>query len=117
MLKSRRPIHSGFFRHYFKSFDFVQRLGIAVIGIRDKKQISVSDFQGVRLSSPTLKEQKRIAEVIDSADDELKVLRRQLDVLQKQKKGLMQKLLAGQVRVKLPKGASDVRTVAGLSES
>jgi type I restriction enzyme S subunit len=99
VLKSRRPIHSGFFRHYFKSFDFIQRLAIAVIGIRDGKQISFEDFREVQLPYPPLIEQERIASAIDTINREINILRRQLDALKTQKKGLMQKLLTGQVRV------------------
>lgn len=71
VLKSRRVINDAFFRHYFKSYDFIQRLAVAVIGIRDGKQISYSDFEFVRLPYPPLAEQERIANVIDVADREI----------------------------------------------
>ena len=47
------------------------------------------------------REQNAIAEVFDTADREIDLLRQQLAALKTQKKGLMQKLLTGQVRVKL----------------
>ena len=46
----------------------------------------------------------RIADTLEKLDNEIDLLNGQLDALRKQKKGLMQKLLTGQVRVKLPKG-------------
>ena len=49
-------------------------------------------------------EQQKIASVLSAADAELAALQDQLAQLRRQKKGLMQKLLTGQVRVRVPKG-------------
>ena len=46
------------------------------------------------------KEQKKIAKLLLSADSELGILSSTLDRLKNQKKGLMQKLLTGKIRVK-----------------
>ena len=54
---------------------------------------------------PEIDEQNRIASLLNGLNEELSLLNRQLELLKLQKKGLMQKLLTGQVRVKLPKGA------------
>jgi type I restriction enzyme S subunit len=99
VLKPRQTINDAFFRHYFKSYDFIQRLAVAVIGIRDGKQISYSDFESVKLPKPPLDEQRKIAAALDVVDKEVDLLRRQLEALKQQKKGLMQKLLTGEVRV------------------
>ncbi len=48
----------------------------------------------------TLAEQTKIADLLDTLVSEIKTFKRELDALQTQKKGLMQKLLTGQVRVK-----------------
>lgn len=48
-----------------------------------------------------LAEQKAIADVLSKADAEIDLLNQQLDVLKEQKRGLMQKLLTGEVRVKV----------------
>jgi type I restriction enzyme S subunit len=50
---------------------------------------------------PTLEEQKRIVEVLETCDREIALHRRQLEAIREQKRGLMQKLLTGEVRVKL----------------
>lgn len=47
----------------------------------------------------TLAEQTRIADLLDTLVSEIETLKRELDALQTQKKGLMQTLLTGQVRV------------------
>jgi type I restriction enzyme S subunit len=101
VLKPSQAICDAFFRHYFKSHDFIQRLAVAVIGIRDGKQISYSDFEFVKLPYPPLKEQKRIATVLDVAEQEICLLNQKLDLLREQKKGLMQKLLTGEVRARV----------------
>lgn len=46
-------------------------------------------------------EQKAIADVLSKADAEIDLLNQQLDVLKEQKRGLMQKLLTGEIRVKV----------------
>jgi len=50
-----------------------------------------------------ISEQKAIANVLMTADTEIDQLNKKLDVLKEQKKGLMQKLLTGQIRVKVDK--------------
>lgn len=48
-------------------------------------------------------EQKAIADVLSKADAEIDLLNQRLDVLKEQKRGLMQKLLTGEIRVKVDK--------------
>lgn len=94
-------ISSDFYRHYFKSYEFIARLAVTVIGIRDGKQISLGDFEFLKLPYPPVSEQKRIAAVLNTCDEEIKLLEKQLEALKEQKRGLMQKLLTGEVRVKI----------------
>lgn len=54
----------------------------------------------IKISIPPLEEQCRIAEVLSIAHEEVKTLEANLSALEKQKRGLMQKLLTGEVRVK-----------------
>lgn len=46
-------------------------------------------------------EQKAIADVLSTADEEIDLLNKKLEALKEQKKGLMQQLLTGQTRVKV----------------
>jgi type I restriction enzyme S subunit len=48
---------------------------------------------------PTIIEQQKIAAVLSACDKEIDLLTQKLNALKTQKKGLMQKLLTGQVRV------------------
>jgi type I restriction enzyme, S subunit len=99
VLKPTKRINTSFFKHYFKSYDFIGHLAVAVIGIRDGKQVSYEDFSILKLPYPDVKEQEAIAKVLDAAIREVKLYEQKLAGLQQQKKGLMQKLLTGEVRV------------------
>lgn len=101
ILTNRIPIDENFFRYFFKSKEFISRLSVAVIGIRDGKQISFSDFSAMSFRYPPLEEQTAIARILTTADAELALLERRLAALQAQKRGLMQVLLTGKIRVKL----------------
>ncbi len=63
--------------------------------------LSVEDFFGIEFELPPLSEQKAIADILSKADEEIDLLTRKLDLLQFQKKGLMQQLLTGKIRVKV----------------
>ncbi len=56
-------------------------------------------FGKIKIQLPTLEEQRAIAKVLMAADDEIKTQEAYLEKLQTQKKGLMQKLLTGEIRV------------------
>lgn len=99
VLKEVVEIDRRFFRHYFKSADFIKRLSVAVIGIRDGKQISFQDFCSIKLPFPSVDEQRAIAALLDQAEDEINLLRDYAEALKTQKRGLMQKLLTGQWRL------------------
>lgn len=93
-------VDRSFYRHYFKSPVFIGRLATAVIGIRDGKQVSLDDFKFLRLPYPDLPMQKYVGEILDACDDELRLLRAQRAAIDRQKRGLMQRLLTGRVRTR-----------------
>ena len=100
VLKSIMEINKDFYRYFFKSYRFIEKyLSISVIGIRDGKQISYSDLSSVKIPYPPVVEQQKIAEILNSCDEEIKLLDKKLAALKQQKKGLMQKLLTGEIRV------------------
>lgn len=105
VLKSIKRISDDFYRHYFKSYDFIGHLAVAVIGIRDGKQISYDDFSFLKLPFPVFEEQQKIAAVLTAADTEIQTHQKQLSALKEQKKGLMQQLLTGKKRVTLDEPA------------
>lgn len=102
VLKNIIDIDKDFYRHFFKSYNFIEKyLSISVIGIRDGKQVSYSDLSSVKIPYPPLEEQEKIGKILNCYDEELQLLNSKLEKLKEQKKGLMQKLLTGQIRVKI----------------
>ena len=101
VLKKALDLDSAFYKAYFKSNDFIQRLSVAVIGIRDGKQISYSDFAYIKIPFPALQEQTAIANILSSSDEEIRLAQDKLAAMKEQKKGLMQVLLTGKKRVKI----------------
>jgi type I restriction enzyme S subunit len=63
--------------------------------------VNVSDFYSMKLPLPSLKEQQAIADTINLADREIEFLQTKAKALREQKKGLMQQLLTGKMRVKI----------------
>lgn len=101
VLENKIEICHDYFKYYFKKEEFISRLNGAIVGIRDGKQISYADFGEMFLPVPSLEEQIKIAEILMVADKEIELLEKELEVLKLQKKGLMQRLLTGEVRVKV----------------
>lgn len=68
VLMSKVPICEDYYRNYFKTNDFINRLNSATYGIRDGKQIGYQDFSTLILHHPPLNEQQRIAEILNLCD-------------------------------------------------
>lgn len=63
--------------------------------------IVLSTLQDMKIVLPnSLAEQKKIAQVLSACDKEIELLKSKFQCLKTQKKGLMQRLLNGEVRVK-----------------
>ena len=54
VLSSRKEISDGYYKQFFKSTDYINRLNVAVYGIRDGKQISYEDFGSLRIPYPPI---------------------------------------------------------------
>ena len=101
VLTSKAKISDEYYKQFFKSTDYINRLNVAVYGIRDGKQISYEDFGRLRIPYPPIKEQIAIADVLSAADREIDLLRQDIEQEKQKKKALMQLLLTGIVRVKV----------------
>ncbi len=76
---------------------FVTASGNGSVRVR----IYFDDLGQMRLRLPPFDEQQRIAAVLNTFDREIDLFRSELGALKQQKKGLMQKLLTGEIRVKV----------------
>ena len=63
--------------------------------------IQKGDIESFKINVPPLQEQQKIAQLLTTADKEIELLKEELDTLKEQKRGLMQRLLSGVVRVKV----------------
>lgn len=69
--------------------------------VNDTLNCKYHDFSQVKVEVPSYVEQQAIAEVLTSAEREIKNHRKKIEALRQQKRGLMQQLLTGKTRVKI----------------
>ena len=95
-----REIVDDFYRYFFKSYIFVEKyLSLAVVGIREGKQINFDDFKTIKIPYPSLNHQLEIANTLNIARQEIDTLKQLTDKYHTQKRGLIQKLLTGKWKV------------------
>lgn len=69
--------------------------------VEDTLNLKFNNFEIIKVLIPDKKTQTEIAKLLKSYDKEIQLLNFKLEKLKEQKKGLMQKLLTGQIRVKV----------------
>jgi len=65
--------------------------------------LNAQSVKSLKIKTPSIKEQQKISGVLSNADNEIDLLKDELEELKEQKKGLMQKLLSGEVRINMNK--------------
>lgn len=101
--KKGAPIHMPFFDYLSRTkwlyhLTFISSYGVVI----EKMTFNLKDlFKKTIKIPPTIEEQERISEILKTCEDEGISLSKKLNALKQQKKALMQKLLTGQVRVKV----------------
>lgn len=94
---------AAYLRHLF-SADYLkpQLRALVKTGVRNNGLLNIrpDEFMGTTVPLPPFQDQKRIADVLDAARLEIALLFKQGEALKAQKRGLMQKLLTGQWRVR-----------------
>ncbi|BCI68338.1 hypothetical protein AAJCM20276_29620 [Acetobacter aceti] len=74
----------------------------------ERKAVKISPFLATKIRIPCdFSEQKAIAAVLTTADEEITAIKSDLSRLRDEKKALMQQLLTGKRRVKVDKEISD----------
>jgi type I restriction enzyme S subunit len=103
-IKDGAKVSSDYLAHYLDGGFLNSGLrSIAKEGARAHGLLNVTadEFLDIDIFLPPLPLQTKIAAVLDTADAELRLLRQQRTALDHQKRGLMQLLLTGKVRVRL----------------
>ncbi len=70
--------------------------------VLDTMNLKFSNFARIKVNIPARDEQIKIVETFRVLDREIELLQSHLAALKQQKRGLMQKLLTGAVRVEVP---------------
>jgi len=79
--------------------EFYEKQVGAAAGGRIARRVNPPEFLKLRIKAPELAEQRAIAAILDTAEQQLTLLRDQRIALDQQKRGLMQLLLTGKLRV------------------
>lgn len=92
ILRNSVPINKLFYKSYFKTEYYIQRLCEKLEGIRDGKMISYKYFSEIELPFPSLPEQTKIANFLSSLDSKLLHVEKQLNSTKEFKKALLQQM-------------------------
>lgn len=92
ILRKRADLSNFFFKQFFKSYAFIQQLTRNLEGLRDGKMISYKQFSELFLLNPSLPEQQKVADCLDTVDSLIDAQKGKVEALKVHKKGLMQQL-------------------------
>jgi type I restriction enzyme S subunit len=102
--KLHENVDATYLNHVFKADYLKAQLSTLVnTGIRNNGLLNISParFMKVTVPMPPIDQQKQIAAILTTARQEIDLLKNQALAYRRQKRGLMQKLLTGEWRVKL----------------
>jgi type I restriction enzyme S subunit len=96
-------IDARFAAHFFKYYHTIHLFHRYSQGlVDDTLNLKFPNFAVIEVTIPSdIEEQKAIARILDLCDQETKLLRTQRTAIDQQKRGLMQRLLTGKLRVKI----------------
>jgi type I restriction enzyme S subunit len=100
VFKTDKTVNDDFFYKLLKSHSLVYQYQNRMEGSIDRRGgLRWDGFSIIKIKLPSLEEQAAIAQVLQSVDTEISLLKAKADKLREQKKGLMQQLLTGKVRL------------------
>lgn len=101
IFKCNEQLLSDYMKHWITTTEFNSKVRNSAQGsVRETVDFKTLSTIKIRLPSD-ITEQQAIADVLSTADEEINLLNKKLEALKEQKKGLMQQLLTGQIRVKV----------------
>ena len=95
IIKDKNEINSSYVYQALDNVNYEEEIDQAVKG----KTLNKEKLARLRILAPPLPEQKAIAAVLSTADEEITALESDLSRLRQEKKALMQQLLTGKIRV------------------
>ena len=100
ILNNKQSISYDFFKYYFKTYNFIKSLNIAVEGIRDGKQISYNSFKDIKITFPNIEEQEKIASFLTLIDKKIEKQKELVELLKKYKRGLLSAIFSQKLKFK-----------------
>lgn len=100
VFECKDSINGRYLYHFLKS-DYFLRLIPRFTQGSVRNSLSFDGLCEMKIHIPTIDKQTRYSSLLDTIDEKIDLLERNIDCLKKQKQGLMQRLLTGKVRVKL----------------
>lgn len=98
----KQKVNDGYLYKLLKTETYRRIFAINTNASVDRRgSLRWNEFSKLPIPFPSLDEQTEINEVLDTAQKEVDLLKGQLELLKKQKRGLMQKLLIGKWRVRI----------------
>lgn len=98
--KMNEKINSSFLSQLFKTV-YVRKQLLDNASITTVATFTIEGAKNTKIYLPSIEEQTTIAQVLQAADKEISLLKAKAEKLREQKKGLMQQLLTGKVRLKI----------------
>ena len=101
ILRPKQDVLSGLYLGQYLMLPSVRYQFTRVANGATRFGLAVSSIEEVVIDYPTFDEQQKIAEILNNCDNEIELLNCKVELLTQQKRGLMQKLLTGKIRVKV----------------
>ena len=102
VFKTDKTVNDNFFYKLLKSHSLVYQYQNRMEGSIDRRGgLRWDGFSIIKIKLPSYEEQTAIAQVLQAANKEISLVKAKAEKLREQKKGLMQQLLTGKVRLKI----------------
>ncbi len=102
VFKTDKTVNDNFFYNLLKSHPLIYQYQNRMEGSIDRRGgLRWDGFSIIKIKLPSYEEQTAIAQVLQVAYKEIRLLKAKADKLRNQKRGLMQQLLTGKVRLKI----------------
>ncbi len=99
LLKCKQDrVHPQWLKQAITTNEFQHQLWLKTLHVAFPKKINKGEIGECLISLPSLEEQKHTAKVLDIVDEVISEREEEVKDLEKQKKGLMQKIFSGQLR-------------------
>ncbi len=98
VLRAKEQTYYEFIYQFLLTDIFMGQVDTMLVG-SNYPAINSNDVKNIKFSLPPLEEQKQIADILSTADEKVEILKAKKQMYETLKKGLLQKLLSGEVRV------------------